>query len=140
MGKVNSSQTSNKRIAKNTIMLYIRMIVMMVVSLITSRVYLSSLGETDFGIFNVVGGLVISFAFISNTLQLATQRFLNYEMGRGDDVKVQKIFSICVILYLIVSIVFLLIAETMGVWFLNQILVFFAIFQLESSSMIENLV
>lgn len=122
MEKVNSSQTSNKRIAKNTIMLYIRMIVMMVVSLITSRVYLSSLGETDFGIFNVVGGLVISFAFISNTLQLATQRFLNYEMGRGDDVKVQKIFSICVILYLIVSIVFLLIAETMGLWFLNQVM------------------
>ena len=95
---------------------------MMVVSLITSRVYLSSLGETDFGIFNVVGGLVISFAFISNTLQLATQRFLNYEMGRGDDVKVQKIFSICVILYLIVSIVFLLIAETMGLWFLNHVM------------------
>lgn len=116
---LNTNTTSNKRIAKNTLMLYIRMLVMMIVSLITSRVYLQALGETDFGIFNIVGGLVLSFSFISSTMQVATQRFLNYEMGKGDEESVRNVFNVSMIIYIGISIIVITLAETVGIWFLN---------------------
>ena len=101
---LNNTSTSNIRIAKNTVMLYIRMLVMMVVTLITSRIYLRTLGETDFGIQNIVSGIVLAFTFISSTMQIATQRFLNYEMGKGDEKSVSKIFNVSLLLYLIISL------------------------------------
>lgn len=111
--------TDNKRIAKNSMMLYIRMLVIMVVSLFTSRVYLKTLGETDFGIFNIVGGLVVLFSFISNTMQLATQRYLNYSMGKNDVQAICDIFNISMLLYGCISLIVLVLAETIGLWFLN---------------------
>lgn len=109
----------NRRIAKNSIMLYIRMLVIMLVSLFTSRVYLQTLGETDFGIFNIVGGLVVLFSFISNTMQLATQRYLNYSMGKNNEQAVCDVFNISMLLYAFVSCLILILAETIGLWFLN---------------------
>lgn len=81
-----SNQTSdnNKRIAKNTLFLYFRMLFMMAVSLYTSRVVLDALGIEDFGIYNVVGGFVAMFTFINTSMSSATERFLNYEMGCGN--------------------------------------------------------
>lgn len=90
-----SNQTSdnNKRIAKNTLLLYFRMLFMMVVSLYTSRVILNALGVEDFGIYNVVGGVVVMFTVISGSLSAAISRFITYELAKGDQSKLNKIFS-----------------------------------------------
>ena len=89
-----SNQTSdnNKRIAKNTLLLYFRMLFMMVVSLYTSRVILNALGVEDFGIYNVVGGVVAMFTVISGSLSAAISRFITYELGKGDQSKLNRIF------------------------------------------------
>lgn len=89
-----SNQTSdnNKRIAKNTLFLYFRMLFMMAVSLYTSRVVLDALGIEDFGIYNVVGGFVAMFTFINTSMSSATERFLNYEMGCGNKKSVHTVF------------------------------------------------
>ena len=92
MSDINIS--NNKRIAKNTMMLYIRMLLSMIVSLYTSRVVLNILGVEDYGIYNVVGGVVVLFSFLNNAMASATQRFLNFELGRGDVLEVKRIFSI----------------------------------------------
>lgn len=116
---VNNS-SSNKRIAKNTIALYIRMLFAMVVSLYTSRVVLDYLGESDYGIQNVVGGIVTMFAFLSNTLASASQRYFAFELGRNNIQRLKNIFSLTLLLYLIVSVVIVLLAETVGLWFVNH--------------------
>ena len=89
-----NSATNNKRIAKNTILLYFRMLFMMVVSLYTSRVILSILGVEDFGIYNVVGGIVSLFSFLNGSMSTATQRYLTFEIGTGDTEKLKKTFSL----------------------------------------------
>ena len=81
------SSESNKRIAKNTLALYVRTFIMMFVSLYTSRLVLQTLGETDFGVYNLVGGIVVLFTFLNNTLSSATQRFLSFELGKKDEKK-----------------------------------------------------
>ena len=83
---------NNKRIAKNTLYLYLRMLLTMGVSLYTSRIVLNALGIVDFGIYNIVGGVVILFSFINNSLSSATQRFLNFELGKGDALETKRIF------------------------------------------------
>ena len=114
--------SSNKRIAKNTLMLYIRMFLIMAVMLYTSRVILKALGVEDFGIYNIVGGIVVFFSFINNAMIASTQRFLNYELGRKDIEEASKVFSASVNIYLAISIIFLLLAESVGLWFLNTYL------------------
>ena len=116
-----SNQTSdnNKRIAKNTLFLYFRMLFMMAVSLYTSRVVLDALGIEDFGIYNVVGGFVAMFTFINTSMSSATERFLNYEMGCGNKKSVHTVFCTSVNIHSIISIVILILAETVGLWFLN---------------------
>ena len=104
-----TSISSNKRIAKNTIFLYIRMLFMMAVILYASRVILEVLGIEDYGIYNVIGGIVVLFAFINDSMVTSTQRFLNYELGRNNQQEAARVF--------IVVITFLL-AETIGLWFL----------------------
>ena len=84
---------NNKRIAKNTLLLYVRMLFMMIVSLYTSRVILNALGVEDFGIYNVVGGVVAMFSVISGSLSTAISRFITFELGKGDQCKLNKIFS-----------------------------------------------
>lgn len=117
MSDINIS--NNKRIAKNTMMLYIRMLLSMIVSLYTSRVVLNILGVEDYGIYNVVGGVVVLFSFLNNAMASATQRFLNFELGRGDVLEVKRIFSISMTSYICIALLVLFLSETVGLWFFN---------------------
>lgn len=110
--------TGNTRIAKNTVYMYLRMLLIMVVSLFTSRVVLQTLGESDFGTYNIVGGVVILFTFINSAMTTGTQRHLSYELGKsGGDVK--TIFSACLRIHIYLALIILVLAETVGLWFLN---------------------
>lgn len=113
-----SSQNTHK-IAKNTFMLYIRMLLTMLVALYTSRVVLEVLGVEDFGIYNVVGGIVTMFSFLNGTMAASTQRFLSYAIGKKDLQLLKNTFSLTVSIHCGVAILVLLLAETMGIWFLN---------------------
>lgn len=115
-----SHSEDSKRIAKNTLLLYVRMLFMMVVSLYTSRVILNALGVEDYGIYNVVGGVVAMFSVISGSLSAAISRFITYELGKGDQRKLNKIFSASVTIQLLLSFIIVVLVETIGVWFLNE--------------------
>lgn len=113
------SSDNNKRIAKNTLLLYVRMLLMMVIGLYTSRVILDKLGEVDFGIYNVVGGFVTMFTVVSGAMTTATQRFLSFEIGKGKDGNVKRIFSTMIYIHLFLALIILVLGEVVGVWFLN---------------------
>ena len=109
---------NNKRIAKNTLLLYFRMLLTMAVSLYTSRIVLNALGVEDFGIYNVVGGVVAMFTFINGSTSGATQRFLSFALGKNDPKHLKKTFSTCLIIHVILSIIMFLVVESIGLWFL----------------------
>lgn len=113
------TSVNNKRIAKNTLLLYFRMLFMMAVSLYTSRVVLNALGVEDFGIYNVVGGVVAMFSMLSGSLSAAITRFITYELGVGNRENLKKIFSSAVTIQIGLAILIVLLAEAVGVWFLN---------------------
>lgn len=113
------SSENNKRIAKNTAMLYFRMLFTMAVSLYTSRVILNTLGVEDFGIYNVVGGVVTMFAFLNSAMASGTQRFLSFELGKKDYEQLKKVFSMSINIHATIAIVIFILAETIGLWFLN---------------------
>ena len=113
------SQENNKRIAKNTMMLYIRMLFTMAVSLFTSRVVLNTLGVEDYGIQNVVGGVVAMFSVLSGSMSSSISRFITFELGRGDINRLKTVFSTGVNIQLGMSLLIIVIAEAVGVWFLN---------------------
>ena len=115
--------SNNKRIAKNTLMLYIRMLLGTIVSLYTSRVVLQTLGVEDHGIYGVVGGIVSLFTFLNTTMAKATSRFLTFEMGKGDKERLKNTFSSALIIHIGIALLILILAETIGVWFLNNKLV-----------------
>ena len=110
---------NNKRIAKNTLLLYFRMLFMMAVSLYTSRVVLNALGVEDFGIYNVVGGVVAMFSMLSGSLSSAITRFITYELGTGNQENLKKIFSSSVTIQIGLAVLIIVLAEAVGVWFLN---------------------
>lgn len=114
-----TQQENTKRIAKNTLMLYVRMLFGMLVSLYTSRVVLQALGVEDYGIYNVVGGFVAMFSMISSSLSSSVSRFLTYELGRGDVEQLKKIFSTSICIHLALAGIVFLVAESLGIWFLN---------------------
>lgn len=118
-----NTAANSKRVASNTLFLYIRMLIMMCVTLYTSRVVLDALGVVDYGIYNVVGGLTASFAFFASSLSNATQRFLNIEIGKNDSVGVARIYSASIIIYSVAIIIVLLATEGVGYWILNHSLV-----------------
>jgi O-antigen/teichoic acid export membrane protein len=118
MTETNSSQ-NNKRIAKNTLMLYFRMILTMLVSLYTSRVVLNTLGVEDFGIYNVVGGFVTMFGFLNSAMASATQRFLAFEIGKGDHEQLRNVFSMSINIHFLIAFIIFILAETVGLWFVN---------------------
>lgn len=117
-----SNQTSdnNKRIAKNTIFLYFRMLFLLGVGLFTSRVVLSSLGAQDYGIYNVVGGFISMFTIFNAGLTSATQRFITFDLGKENLNELRDTFSTCVIIYMMIALVILVVAEVGGVWFLEN--------------------
>lgn len=115
-----SNEENNKRIAKNTLILYVRMLFTMIVSLYTSRVILSALGVVDYGINDSVGGLVGMFSIISGSLSAAVSRFLTFELGKGDKDNLRRIFSTSVIIHICLAFVVFALMETIGTWFLNN--------------------
>ena len=114
------NKTKNKQIAKNTIFLYCRMFLILIVSLYTSRVVLQTLGEMDFGILNVVGGFITIFAFLGTTMSSAVSRYFAFEIGRGDSYKLNCYFNLSIIAFSIISLIILLLGETIGLWFLHN--------------------
>lgn len=110
-------RSDNKRIAKNTIYLYIRSILVMCVGLYTSRVVLKALGIDDYGIYNVVGGFVAMFAIVSSSLVSASQRFISYEMGK-EKPQMKRIFHGTITIHIILAVTILVLSETVGLWFL----------------------
>ena len=110
---------NNKRIAKNTLLLYVRMLFMMIVSLYTSRVILNALGVEDFGIYNVVGGLVTTFTILTSSLSNACSRFITYEMGKQSGNRLNLMFSTSLMIMAILSLILVVFVETIGLWYLN---------------------
>lgn len=116
--KTNSE--ANKRIAKNTMLLYIRMGVMMIISFFTARITLEALGVVDYGINNVVGGLVSMFSLISSSLSSSVSRFITFCLGKGDKKELNTIFSTSVNIHVILAVIVVIAIETIGIWFLNN--------------------
>jgi len=115
--------SDNKRIAKNTAFLYLRQLIIMVVSIYTSRVILDVLGASDYGIYNVVGGIVTMMSFLNGALGASSSRFLTYELGRGDQDKLNRTFSASLNLHICVALIVLILGETLGLWFFYEKLV-----------------
>lgn len=115
--------SDNKRVAKNTLFLYFRMILIMLVTLYTSRVVLAELGIKDYGIYNVVGGIVMMFSFLNNCMSSATQRFMTFELGRGNMDRLKKVFATSLNIHITISVIIAILAETIGLWFVNNKLV-----------------
>ena len=114
---------SNKRIAKNTLFLYIRMLFVMGVSLFTSRVVLDKLGVEDYGIYNAVGGVVAMLSFLNGTLSTGTSRFLTFELGRNDFHRLKSTFSTAFYTHLILALSVAVFMETAGLWFVYHKLI-----------------
>lgn len=114
------SANKTKRIAKNTVLLYLRMVIVMFITLFTSRIVLRELGIGDYGIYNVVGGIVSMFAFLKSSMSSSTQRFLSYELGKKSGSDLKNIFSICLTSHILIAFVLLVLSETLGLWFVNS--------------------
>lgn len=114
----NQSSDNNKRIAKNTLLLYFRMLFMMAVSLFTSRVVLNTLGVEDYGIYNVVGGVVAMFGFINGSMSSATQRYITFALGKGDKENLQKVFCTALQIHVLIAVLIVVLGETVGLWFM----------------------
>lgn len=113
------TQSNNKRLAQNTLLLYLRMILIIIVGLYTSRVVLQTLGVDDYGIYNVVGGIVAMLAFLNSAMTAASQRFISFELGTGNLSKLKQVFCTSVTIHIAIAGIILVIAETIGLWFLN---------------------
>ena len=117
------TRVTTKRIARNTLMLYFRQILIMLVSLYTVRVVLHTLGTVDYGIYNVVAGIVTMFSFLSGAMATGSQRYFSYNLGRGDFEQLKKTFSVSLAIYFILALCTMAVAETVGLWFVNNKLV-----------------
>ena len=115
---MSDNSSNNKRIAKNTLYLYVRMIIVMIITLYTTRALLSALGVEDFGIYNVVCGFVSMFSFLNTSMANGTQRFYNYEIGKHGEESVGKIFSHAMVIQIFMAMLILVIVETLGLWYL----------------------
>lgn len=114
------SFTDNKRVAKNTLLLYVRQLFSLFISLFTVRIILNTLGVDDYGIYNVVGGVVGMIAFLTSSLTAASQRFLAYDLAKGDDIQTNRTFCMIGISYYIIGFVVVVLLEGVAVWFLNN--------------------
>ena len=109
-----------RRIAVNTVMLYIRMALVMLIGLYTARVILDALGEIDFGLYGSVGGIVAMFSFACGTLSASCQRFFMVEMGKGDEVQLRRVFSLCLTIFVLLILGIVLVTEPLGYWFMTH--------------------
>ena len=115
-----SSNSNSKRVAKNTLLLYMRMFFTMGVGLFTSRIVLNTLGVEDYGLYSVVGGIVVLLAFLNGAMSNATQRYLNVALGKDDRKELDKIITSALCLHIVVALIIILIAETFGLYFVNS--------------------
>lgn len=113
------TSANNKRIAKNTMLLYVRMLLTIIVGLYTSRVVLNTLGVNDYGIYNVVGGIVAMLAFLNSAMTAASQRFISFELGTQNLQKLKNVFCTSITIHITIACIIFIIAETLGLWFLN---------------------
>lgn len=120
---MSSNQDNSKRIAKNTLYLFFRMFLVLAVGLYTSRVVLGTLGVKDYGLYNVVGSVVVLFGFLQQALNNATYRYLAYGIGKGNSEHLRNTFSMSINAHLILAAIILLLSETLGLWFLHNKLV-----------------
>lgn len=111
---------NKKQIAKNTILLYIRQIFVLFTSLYTVRIVFNALGVTDYGVFNVVAGVVTLLSFLNGTMSTATQRFFSFALGKKDERELEKTFSVNIFVYLGIALVAIIILESIGLWFVNN--------------------
>lgn len=118
-----SENQNNKRIAKNTLLLYIRMFISIIVSLYTSRVVLQTLGIEDFGIFGIVGGVVTMLSFINASMSGATSRYLTFALGKNNRDELKDTFSSALLIHISIAVLVVLLLETVGLWFVNNKLV-----------------
>ena len=116
---MNFTSANNKRIAKNTLLLYFRMLFMMAVNLYTSRVVLNTLGVVDYGINNVVGGVIAMLGFLTGSLGVASSRYITYDLGKGDMVLMRKTFGNILSIHFILAGIVLVVGETLGLWFMS---------------------
>lgn len=115
-----NTSSDNKRIAKNTLLLYARMLLLLVVSLYTSRIVLATLGIEDYGMYNVVGGIVSMFTFVSMAMGNSTNRYITFALGKGDNKELNEVVSAACVIHWVLAILILVIAETIGLWFLHH--------------------
>ena len=111
--------SNNKRLVKNTILLYFRMILTMAISLYTSRIILETLGVSDYGVYSVTGGLIMLLTYVNTILSGGTSRFLTIALGRNDLPRLKLTFSTTVTLSIISSVIIFILGETIGLWFVN---------------------
>lgn len=117
---MSDNASNNKRIAKNTSILFVRTLFVMLISLYTSRLILQALGIENFGIYNVVGGVVSMFSVISSSLSIAISRFITFEIGKGDKEKLKKVFSTSILIQVILASIIFIVCEIIGIWFMDS--------------------
>ncbi len=111
---------NNRRIARNTLIMYGRLFIFLIISFYTARIIYKALGIDNFGIYNVVGGIIVFFSFINNGLSTATRRYITAEIGQGDENSRQHVFNISLRAHALVALIIVLLAETVGLWFVNN--------------------
>lgn len=116
------TQVDNRKIAKNTLHMYLRMLVTMVVSLFTTRINFQALGIDNFGIYNIVGSIIVFFTFINSGLTTATRRYITAELAQGDEGSQQNVFNLAILAHILIAIFILILGETVGLWAVNQLL------------------
>lgn len=115
-----AEESANKRIAKNTIFLYFRSLLIMAITLFSSRIILQALGVEDYGLYGAVGSIVMMFTIINNTLAVGTSRFLTFELGKKDEVRLKKTFSAAFTMHVAMALILFILLETIGLWFVNN--------------------
>ena len=108
---------NNKRVAKNTAYLYVRMLLTMVVSLFTARIVFRELGADDYGVYTAIGGIIATMSFVTSVLASASQRFFSYEIGKGNEKSLETVFGTMLISFCIGALLIIMVAETLGSWF-----------------------
>lgn len=116
------TRRKNKRIFKNTLYMYARMIVMLIISLFTARIVFNTLGVEDYGTYNVVGSIIVFFSFINGGLGAASSRYITAEIGKGTEQSGRKVFNVCLQAHAVIAIIVFLLGETVGLWLVNSAL------------------